>query len=83
MRNSLKASLCILVLGAVALGVEAQDNPRKDLVLRGDAQCTRCHDAEDSPAVLAIGHTSGADLVAGVRAALAAHAAAPAGRRAA
>lgn len=30
---------------------------RPDLVLRGDARCTRCHDAEDSPQVLAIGQT--------------------------
>jgi len=29
----------------------------KDLVLRGDANCTRCHDEADSPAVLAIGKT--------------------------
>ena len=29
----------------------AQDKPapRKDLVLTGDAKCTRCHDAEDNP----------------------------------
>ena len=30
---------------------------RKDLVLRGDAKCTRCHDASDNAAVLAIGKT--------------------------
>ena len=35
------------------------------------------------PAVLALGHTSGADLVAGVRAAVAAHIATPVGRSAA
>jgi len=29
----------------------------KDLVLRGDAKCTRCHDAEDSPEILQIGKT--------------------------
>lgn len=29
----------------------------KDLVLKGDAKCTRCHDESDSPAVLAIGKT--------------------------
>lgn len=28
-----------------------------DLVLRGDAKCTRCHDEADSPAVLSIGKT--------------------------
>ena len=30
---------------------------RKDLVLRGDAKCTRCHDASDDTPVLAIGKT--------------------------
>jgi DmsE family decaheme c-type cytochrome len=30
---------------------------RADLVLTGDARCTRCHDAEDSPQLLAIGQT--------------------------
>lgn len=29
----------------------------KDLVLKGDAKCTKCHDESDSPAVLAIGKT--------------------------
>jgi DmsE family decaheme c-type cytochrome len=29
----------------------------KDLVLKGDAKCTRCHDAEDNPQILAIGKT--------------------------
>lgn len=31
--------------------------PAKDLVLRGDAKCTRCHDESDSPKVLSIGKT--------------------------
>ncbi len=31
--------------------------PRKDLVLRGDAQCTRCHDGGDQPHLLSIGQT--------------------------
>src|SRR3954471_10365755 len=36
----------------------AQDKPaRKDLVLRGDAKCTRCHDEGDDYPVLAIGQT--------------------------
>jgi DmsE family decaheme c-type cytochrome len=29
----------------------------KDIVLKGDAKCTRCHDESDSPQVLAIGKT--------------------------
>ena len=37
----------------------AQDKPApaKDLVLNGDAKCTRCHDENDSFPVLAIGKT--------------------------
>ena len=31
--------------------------PPKDLVLRDDAKCTRCHDEADNPRVLAIGKT--------------------------
>jgi len=31
--------------------------PKKDLVLRGDAKCTRCHDEGDDYPVLAIGQT--------------------------
>jgi DmsE family decaheme c-type cytochrome len=52
----------VLVL-LVALGpvpASAQDSGQeatKDLVLTGDAKCTRCHDAEDSPEVLSIGLT--------------------------
>ena len=43
----------LLFLGAShALAAEA-----KDLVLRGDAKCTRCHGAEDDFPVLAIGQT--------------------------
>ncbi|MCC6611254.1 MAG: DmsE family decaheme c-type cytochrome [Burkholderiales bacterium] len=36
---------------------EAAAGKRGDLVLRGDAKCTRCHDEEDSPQVLQIGKT--------------------------
>ena len=35
----------------------AEQAPRKDLVMRGDAKCTRCHNAEDDPQLLAIGKT--------------------------
>ncbi|HYX64533.1 MAG TPA: DmsE family decaheme c-type cytochrome, partial [Burkholderiales bacterium] len=38
---------------------------RKDLVLRGDAQCTRCHDAEDNPALMDIGKTRHGTLADG------------------
>ena len=49
-------------LALVAFGVlwaspaVAQDQP-KDKVLNGDAQCTRCHDENDTFPVLAIGKT--------------------------
>jgi DmsE family decaheme c-type cytochrome len=34
---------------------QQQATARKDLVLNGDAKCTRCHDAEDNPQILEIG----------------------------
>ena len=46
-----------LLLGlAAALPAQAQE-PRKDLALKGDAQCTRCHGADEEYPVLAIGQT--------------------------
>jgi DmsE family decaheme c-type cytochrome len=46
---------------AVALAKEAPDSegkePAKDLVLKGDAKCTACHDEADSAQLLAIGKT--------------------------
>jgi DmsE family decaheme c-type cytochrome len=46
-----------LLAALVTTGALAQDKPaaRKDLVLRDDAKCTRCHDAEDNPQILEIG----------------------------
>ena len=48
-----------LLAALFTTGALAQDKPaaRKDLVLRGDAQCTRCHDEGDDAPVLAIGKT--------------------------
>ena len=48
--------------GLLATSVQAQALPKpaasdKDIVLQGDAQCTRCHDEADGPALLAIGKT--------------------------
>jgi DmsE family decaheme c-type cytochrome len=62
------ARLIAGALGALALtlgaGVASAQAPAggpektsKDLVMRGDAVCTRCHDAEDSPELLQIGKT--------------------------
>lgn len=36
---------------------EAAKAPPQDLILRGDAKCTRCHDESDNASVLAIGKT--------------------------
>jgi DmsE family decaheme c-type cytochrome len=55
--------LGLALLATVALGwstAHAADDPplaRVDLVLRGDAKCTKCHDASDDYPVLAIGQT--------------------------
>jgi DmsE family decaheme c-type cytochrome len=48
--------VAVAILGAVFVAdVSAQDQaPRKDLVLNGDAKCTRCHDAEDNPQIMEI-----------------------------
>lgn len=45
--------LAVFALGAAAYGADAP----KDLVLKGDANCTRCHDENDNYPVLAIGKT--------------------------
>lgn len=51
------ATLAALLLGlAVALPGQAQ-TARKDMVLKGDAGCTRCHDETEEYPVLAIGKT--------------------------
>jgi DmsE family decaheme c-type cytochrome len=49
------AALAGMLLFETSTDAAAQD--RKDLVLRGDAQCTRCHDESDAFPVLAIGQT--------------------------
>jgi DmsE family decaheme c-type cytochrome len=42
----------------VPLAAQAQDKaPRKDMVLKGDAVCTRCHDESEEYPVLSIGKT--------------------------
>lgn len=59
MTNRLRraAALCATLAVAWAFSSQAQDKPRPDLVLKGDAQCTRCHDANDDMPVLSIGRT--------------------------
>jgi len=54
----IKALAAAALLALVAAGALAQEKaPPKDLVLKGDARCTRCHDENDDVPVLAIGKT--------------------------
>lgn len=58
MKNKLIAAIHGVVLGlSIAFSAGAQDTAKKDLVLKGDARCTRCHDASDDFPVLAIAKT--------------------------
>jgi DmsE family decaheme c-type cytochrome len=63
-RHLLAAMLpCLMLALSVAPGAQAEDAPgavkppAKDMVLKGDAKCTRCHDETDDYPVLAIGKT--------------------------
>jgi DmsE family decaheme c-type cytochrome len=53
---AMAAALMLTVSGS-ALAQEEKAAPRKDLVLKGDAKCTRCHDAEDNRGLLDVGVT--------------------------
>ena len=59
----------VLALAGVAFVSDAVAQPapsaRKDLVLKGDAKCTRCHDQDDEFPVLAIGKTKHGTLADG------------------
>ena len=58
LRHSLALCAFIGAVGFAALALAADDEDApKDLVLKGDAKCTACHDDADSPALLAIGKT--------------------------
>lgn len=67
MKSFVRAALsCVFLFGLAAVSPvraaeggapEAASGAAKDLVLRGDARCTRCHDQEDNPQLLAIGKT--------------------------
>ena len=48
----------VAVVGAVNAADDSSTKPEsKDMVLRGDAKCTRCHDEGDNAPLLAIGKT--------------------------
>ena len=46
-----------LALGLMGVASAQGKGPTKDLVLKGDAKCTTCHDEADKPKVLDIGRT--------------------------
>jgi DmsE family decaheme c-type cytochrome len=52
-------AFCVLMAAGVSFsgGVALAADAPKDLVLKGDAACTSCHDEADSPELLAIGKT--------------------------
>jgi DmsE family decaheme c-type cytochrome len=50
-------ALALAVLGAVFVSAAVAQQPRQDKVLKGDAQCTRCHDETEEYPVLAIAKT--------------------------
>jgi DmsE family decaheme c-type cytochrome len=52
---SMVAALMLMVSVSSVRAQEPEKAVRKDLVLRDDARCTRCHDAEDNPKILEIG----------------------------
>jgi DmsE family decaheme c-type cytochrome len=54
---ALPAFALALGIAAAAHGQQAEQAARKDLVLKGDAKCTRCHDETEEYPVLAIGKT--------------------------
>ena len=55
--RSVTAALCLFAIAQPALAQDAAKVPRKDLALKGDAVCTRCHGVDDEYPVLAIGQT--------------------------
>lgn len=57
LRHIVAAAGCaVLLFTASAYAADAKPAP-KDLVLKGDAKCTACHDEADAPEVLRIGKT--------------------------
>ncbi len=57
MLQGLALAVCLSVSAHFAVAADADKAPRKDMVLKGDAKCTRCHDEGDDYPVLAIGKT--------------------------
>ncbi len=57
MLRSAAIALGLVIVSQGALAQDAAKAPRKDMVLKGDAKCTRCHDEGEEVPVLAIGKT--------------------------
>lgn len=57
MLGSLILAACFAAAPQSASAQDAAKAPRKDMVLKGDANCTRCHDENEEVPVLAIGKT--------------------------
>lgn len=59
--RSVTAALCLFAMAQPALAQDATKDaakaPRKDMALKGDAVCTRCHGVDEEYPVLAIGQT--------------------------
>src|SRR4249920_1264715 len=51
------AGFAILSHVSFAFAADPPAEPKKDMVLRGDAKCTRCHDESEDYPVLSIGKT--------------------------
>jgi DmsE family decaheme c-type cytochrome len=63
MKTTIKVFIILLLVAAGA--AQAQTARRGDLALKGDAQCTRCHDETEEYPVLSIGKTKHGTLADG------------------
>ena len=57
LQRSILLLACAGIWGALSPALAAEAQGKKDLILKGDAVCTQCHDEADSPEQLAIGKT--------------------------
>src|SRR3990172_2270588 len=55
--QALATAFCLVAAIPSATAQDAAKAPRQDLALKGDAQCTRCHNESEEYPVLAIGKT--------------------------
>jgi DmsE family decaheme c-type cytochrome len=55
--QALAIAFCLAAVSSPATAQDAAKAPRQDMVLKGDAKCTRCHDESEEYPVLAIAKT--------------------------